>query len=245
MKLSSDGFCEQGRRGGTNQDAAGIFMEESQGLFFVADGMGGYSQGERASKTVKQALAGWWDRRLNLPVQPDFVATVGELKAILCQANQEVWEETDKSQVCGTTVVLLWIGQQDYALLWCGDSRCYMTDQRLLGGAVRQLTRDDVWKPEAAQPAANHPNEGKLLRALGADKNFICNVKTGKLLHHTLFALCSDGVYKYVGKGKLTAGLKWAVLGGTIEKTLESIRQEVYQNGAPDNLSCILVRCVK
>jgi serine/threonine protein phosphatase PrpC len=251
MKLLCDGFSETGMRRNINQDAVGMFFKEDCGLFLVSDGMGGHSEGERASQEIEKACENWWEARLKEEKEADFSETVSQLKELLAQASRTIWDETSQEEICGATVVLLWIQQQSYALLWAGDSRCYLTEQKLLGTRIRQLTIDDVWEnqPELSQQYSkdeilSHPNRGKLVRAAGVHKNFTCRVQTGIQDKKMLFALMSDGVYKYMEPGKLRAALKQAARGEDFTKPLQEIRNGVYDNQAPDNLSCILIKAV-
>lgn len=252
MRLISDGFSETGIRRNLNQDAIGIFTEEDQGLFLVSDGMGGHSEGERASREVQTACQDWWERHLERCQEgdePDFAQTVRELKEVLAAASRKIWEETNQKEICGATVVLLWIWKSSYALLWSGDSRCYVARPWLLGTKVRQLTIDDVWENQPEQQGQysreellSHPNFGKLVQAAGVSENFVCTAQTGTVDGKSLFALCSDGVYKYMAPGSLEAALKAAVRGDDFEKQFQKIRDAVYGNQAPDNLSCVFVK---
>lgn len=252
MRLLCDGFSETGMRRTINQDAVGMFFKDDCGLFLVSDGMGGHSEGERASQEIQKACQNWWDGRLQEEGGAGFSETVSQLKELLAQANRTIWDETSQEEICGATVVLLWIQQQSYALLWAGDSRCYLAQHKLLGTQIRQLTIDDVWEnlPELSQQYSkdeilSHPNRGKLVRAAGVHKNFTCTVQTGAQDKGMLFALVSDGVYKYMEPEKLRAVLKQAVRGEDFTRPLREIRDRVYENQAPDNLSCILVKAVE
>lgn len=252
MRLLCDGFSETGMRRTINQDAVGMFFKDDCGLFLVSDGMGGHSEGERASQEIKKACQNWWEGYLQEESRAGFLETVSQLKEVLARANRTIWDETSQEEICGATVVLLWIQQGSYGLLWSGDSRCYLAEHKLFGTKIRQITIDDVWEnqPELSQQYSkdeilSHPNRGRLVRAAGVGKNFTCTVQTGALEGKMLFALCSDGVYKYMEPEKFKAVLKLAARGEDLGKPLAEMKEKVYENQAPDNLSCILVKAAE
>lgn len=54
--------------------------------------------------------------------------------------------------------------------------------------------------------------------------------------------LCSDGIYKYISEKHLEEILKKAASRkGSLADAAERIREKVYEAGAPDNLSLILI----
>lgn len=252
MKLLCEGFTEKGMRSGENQDAIAMFLYKNQGLFLVSDGMGGHSEGERASREIQKACQHWWQYQRDVQENQGFLETVDELRDLLALTSQKIWEETKEKEICGATVVLLWICRQNYALLWSGDSRCYQAERGFLRTDVNRLSRDDVWENQqelvsglSREEIQNHPNRGKLLRAVGVKKNFTCTIQTGEMKKTTLFLLCSDGIYKYLNEDSLKASMKKGIRNRKLNIILEEIRDGVYQNHAPDNLSCVLVRFTK
>ena len=249
MKLLCDGFSETGLKRTINQDSIGMFPGEGEGLFLVSDGMGGHSEGERASQAIGEACRQWWEARQEREIRPGFQETMGQLKELLGQASRKIREDTKEGEICGATVVLLWIQEGSYGLIWSGDSRCYLADQRFLGTRIRQLTIDDVWEnqPELSQQFSkdeilSHPNRGRLVRAAGVKKEFTCTAQTGILERKMLFALCSDGVYKCMEPEALKEALKLAIKGDGLARPLADMENAVYENQAPDNLSCVLVK---
>lgn len=251
MKLEYEGFSERGLRRGVNQDVIGMFRQGERSLFFVSDGMGGHARGERASRAVKEAICLWWEG-YKREKTPNFDETVKQLKMVLSNANRKIREETEPGQICGTTIVLLFVLDSAYALLWCGDSRCYMAKKGFLRTQIKLLTIDDSWQnqPEVAEryreeELTNHPNYGKLTRAVGVRTEFACHLQTGQLERNTLFALCSDGIYKYISQEGLESLLKETLKQGTLNSCLEKLREAVYKNRASDNMSCVLVRGIE
>lgn len=248
MRLNYNGFSEQGNRNGVNQDFIGMFVLNDRGLFLVSDGMGGHMEGERASREIREACRNWWEQSIHDQSQ-SFTERIEQLKTILALANRKILEETEPGKICGATVVMLFVQDMDYALIWCGDSRCYMLKKGIFQSDFTQLTIDDTWENELDAVAGlsedeirRHPNHGKLVRAVGVRRNFTCHTYTSRLEKNMLLALCSDGIYKYAGKGVLEDAMKTAVKGGSLQTGMKMLRTAVYNNGAPDNMSCILVK---
>ena len=224
--------CRTGQARPVNQDRAGCFSTGSWCLAYVADGMGGHYGGERASEAVARACARWWESFLGAPQRPGFLQSVEQLRGLLLRCHEEIGRMAPPHGVCGTTAVLLWISGEEYALFSVGDSRCYAVSRRFgLRREPVQLTRDDVSEePRLA---------GKLLRALGPG---VCafTLNTGRIRRGTVFALCSDGVYKACPA--FPDALRGLSPGRPLEKTVREIAERVEANGAPDNYSLVLVR---
>lgn len=224
--------CRPGKVRAVNQDRAGCFSAGDCCLGYVADGMGGHYGGERASEIVARACSGWWEAFAGAAQRPGFLQSVEELRTLLSRCHEEIAKIAPPHAVCGTTAVLLWIAGEEYALFSVGDSRCYMAARRFgFPQNPVQLTHDDVSEePRLA---------GRLIRALGPG---ICafSLKTGRVRHGTLFALCSDGVYK-VCPG-LPGELKRIRPQKALQDTADKIAAQVEANGAPDNYSLVLLR---
>ena len=60
MKLEFCGKSDIGQKREINQDMLGMYQKEDAGLFVAADGMGGHTDGEKASRLVVAQLADWW-----------------------------------------------------------------------------------------------------------------------------------------------------------------------------------------
>lgn len=229
-----DGFCvcRPGSVRTVNQDCAGWFSIDHWSLGYVADGMGGHYGGERASKIVAQACSCWWENFANAAQRPGFLQGVEQLRGLLRQCHEEIVGITPPQSVCGTTVVMLWIAGEEYALFSAGDSRCYVVERRpgFNQGPI-QLTHDDVsMEPHHA---------GKLIRALGAGACAF-SLRTGRVPHGALFALCSDGIYKaYPG---FPQELRKLSSKNSLKKIADEITAQVDANGAPDNYSLVLLR---
>ncbi|MCI9582167.1 MAG: serine/threonine-protein phosphatase [Clostridium sp.] len=249
MGITFDGLYERGNRAGANEDAVVTKARGNCGLFLVSDGMGGHSEGRRASQAIAAACLSWWQSRSGTAQERGFSQNIDELKRTLSKASRSIWENTQDGKICGATVALLWLQGPYYGVLWAGDSRCYRVERRFIGVNFEQITRDDVWENQekltrgfSGNDLQRQPGYGKLIRAAGISPDVEFALHTGTLRRQALFLLCSDGVYKYVDQGRLKSWAADALKKKSLSASLVRIRSEIYQNRAPDNLSCILVK---
>lgn len=232
MGLAYASCCETGLKRTVNQDRTVVLEGDGRGLFLVADGMGGHSEGERASGTLRAGFTDWWSRASQ---QLDFETAVAELKTVLQKCNSEIRFMTPPGVVCGSTLTLLWLQNGKYALFHVGDSRCYQVTASLLGQPkVSQLTTDDV--------SRDGTHTGMLLRAVGVSEECRFSLQSGPLPKRAVFALCSDGVYKYCEEVFLSRSLIRCFRGRDLAEERDRIAQHVLSRGAGDNYSLILIR---
>lgn len=81
-----------------------------------------------------------------------------------------------------------------------------------------------------------------LERALGAHARCSVAVRSGPVEPGSLFALCSDGIYKYCAPTELFRLLGRANRTGRLQETGAAIEKVVRAGNAPDNYSLVLVR---
>lgn len=234
MSLQSFKICSAGLIRTVNQDRAANLTNGDCGLFLVADGMGGHYAGEIASKALLNSYSDWWIQTASRVQSDDLQSLATQLKRVLIDCNRRIYESTPPDQICGSTLVLLFIQKGTYVLLSVGDSRCYQVSTRGVLPQVRQLTRDDIRTDKA--------NYGKLTQAVGSRPECTCFLEMGRVPLGTIFALCSDGIYKYCEGLFWSRSLIGAFLSGNLAKTASRISQYVQENGAGDNYSLVLVR---
>ena len=226
-------LCERGCQRPLNQDRAGGWTAGDQGLFFVADGIGGHYSGETASQAIADALTEWWNSGPSMPLP----AVQQQLQLLVQNCHTRILQGTPPGQQCGSTLVLLWLSGRTYTLLWTGDSRCYQTRRQHLRAKTLQLTVDDV-VPAATVPESDR---GKLCRAVGVGRCLL-SMRSGEVERGSLFALCSDGIYKYCPPDRLNRHLARARRTALLQSCARDIEQDVLACQAPDNYSLILVR---
>lgn len=235
------GFTDVGLRREINQDAIFMQSDGNNGLFAVADGMGGHSHGEFASATIRDCLALWWNSFTPDYYGRDFARMMISLSQILEKANVDIRKSTPDGEICGSTVVVIFVYEDKFGMLTAGDSRVYTIEKR----KIHQLSVDETWEN---QPSNNlsimvklrHPNYGKLVNAIGSSDQFRLTSRTDLLKKDMIFVLCSDGVYKYADGRFLKKTLKH-LCPANLQESLKKIHDNVYENGAKDNLSIIAI----
>lgn len=202
-----------------NQDAI-LDMPEA-GLWAVADGMGGHTQGEYASQAIVQSLlqlgAGCSGMRLVRQVPPELQQVNA---ALLDRANG-----LGPAQVIGSTVVALVLEGERFHCFWAGDSRLYLWRD----GRLQRLTTDHAVRRDE--------HCGGLTRAVGAAAVLELEYIHGYLYENDLFLLCSDGLNKVV-EDELVASMLEAQ---PPETACSILLEAALARGGPDNISCITV----
>lgn len=219
-----------------NEDAFLALPE--QGLWVVADGMGGHQNGALASRLIVEQLAelpeGSLDQRLV------------DLRQCLHRLNHRLGQEltvtADRSDtVIGSTVVALLLDGERAVCVWAGDSRCYLWR----GSRLYQLSRDHSLVQQlideqglAPQEAARHPAAHALTRAVGASETLQLDILELDVLPGDVFLLCSDGLYQGVPADELGACLNLP----SPHLAVERLFQCALDGPARDNLSAVVIR---
>lgn len=230
-----------------NQDAIAIFTKDQLGLFVLSDGMGGHSRGELASGAIVTEFGTFWENITNQPEEWDFSVLADMIQQLIISVNRKIYLTYNQGQICGATVVILLVYKDCYAVFSVGDSRIYNS----VGKKTHILTVDDIWDnlPETIQSLtpeeiAKNAKSGMLVQAVGTSPDVNVHVRTNRMKKGQNFLLCSDGLFKFCAEELITEKLEKIKSEKDIKKTMENYLQEVYANGAGDNVSIILVRVI-
>jgi len=216
-----------GRRGGQNEDSIG--WDEANGLWFVADGMGGHASGDVASRIVKETMLG---PGLNLP-----------LRAAVRRAHDEVAQAAADNTAhsnMGSTVVAARIADRHAEVAWVGDSRAYLWR----GQTLRQLTRDHSYL-EVLREQENlsetqlrgHPNKNLVTQTLGI------GTPEPSLINEPLrkgdwLLLCSDGLNDELEDGEIAQILR---TNAAPDAAADALIAAALARGGRDNVSAVVV----
>lgn len=227
---SSKGATDIGLRRKINEDA---YLDIPQaGVWAVADGMGGHSAGDLASRTVV--------RRLGQIAPQDSLADLERLtQRKLQEVNAELLglaKEMGPAHVVGTTVVALLAVGHACVALWAGDSRLY----RHRDGRLIQLTKDHSMAAEMAKVPNAMPNgygDNIVTRALGADPVLEIDRIAFEAQPGDCYLLCSDGLFKEVHPTEIEKILTE----GNCEKSVSQLIELALERQARDNVTVVVI----
>lgn len=234
LRFEQGSCTDVGRFRDVNEDA--YLARGGDALWAVADGMGGHVKGRWASTQIVAAL-----EALDLP--EDFDGAVEAARAALEQANQTICREgMAEKKVIGSTVTLLLVREQRYAVLWAGDSRLY----RIRGGELTLLTTDHSQVEQMVargqltrEEAENHPMAHVLVRVVGARPELAIDQRSGEVLPGDVFLLCSDGLTRMLDDGEIGALLRQ----DTPRRAASTLVDLALERGVADNVTVVVVGC--
>ena len=212
----------------------------AQGLFAVADGVGGAQAGDVASQMAVEILG---EAFINLPKNGD----VEELMKIAIErANTAIYQmshDLASLATMATTIVAVHIANSIATIGHVGDSRLYRLDPK--GNLYRETQDHSMVEEEVragrmtAEQAANHPSKNIISRALGAEDTVEVDTKTMMIEPHTKFLVCSDGITRHVDDFQLREILKFD---DTPASTCRRLKEICYERGAEDNLTVVVIK---
>ncbi len=251
MQLDHCGRSDTGRKRNGNEDS--FVVNDEQGLFVVADGMGGHAAGEVASRLTVESIEEFVrltgsDREITWPFEIDESMTLdaNRLKIAIRLANRRVIklpEERHEYQGMATTVVAVLFSGENLYVGHVGDSRAY----RLREGDLRQLTSDHSWVNEqvlsgliSRNQAKTHPLRNVVTRAVGSRWDLQVDILNEKACPGDIYLLCTDGLSTMVDDDEIKQ-----ILHGqpTAAATCEKLLDRANEAGGDDNITAVVIRC--
>jgi len=250
MRVDSKSLTHVGLKRPLNEDSFCSNVEE--GLYVVADGMGGHAHGEVASRLAVETIeefikltSGDTDVTWPYGIDESLSLNGNRLKTSIRFANQRLLEHARTSAGCegmATTVVAVLVEGDVAEIAHVGDSRLYLVRD----GKITRLTSDHSWVNEQVQSgvidseqARNHPLRNVVTRALGGRPDLEVDVQTLELRSGDRLLLCSDGLTTMLDDAEILS----IVLGGEggVDQTDELI-QAANESGGEDNTTAILLK---
>ncbi len=217
-------------------------------LLVVADGMGGANAGEVASQIAIDTV-----RELFSPDHICHIAGSSEarerhIKDVISEANARIVDSAahdETRQGMGTTIVVLWMMEQQVQIGWCGDSRCYVFNRQT---GLTQLTKDHSLVQElidkdelTPQEAHDHPLANIITRSLGqASAQSLAETRTYTVCHGDTFLLCSDGLSSVASEERIIDVL--TAPADSLGRTRDMLIDAALDSGGYDNVTVALLR---
>ena len=233
VRLTVSELTDTGRKRKVNEDSILV----SSPVFLVADGMGGYEAGDRASAAVVDAF------RTHLAGTG--FGTLDSIRDALVAADAGVAVVAgDTKRGAGSTVAGAVLIEHEGEPFWLvfnvGDSRVY----RHYGSELEQLTVDHSLGQEKVdrgemrrEDMATYADRNVITRAIGAADStadsWLVPVTNGERL-----LICSDGLSSELDDESIRATL---TMGGTPESVVGALVQRANLNGGRDNISVVVI----
>ncbi len=237
--IESFGVSKVGLVRTVNED---FIFSEDRPFFILADGMGGYEGGQLASRLAVKTAAEY------LKTFPASAYSEDVLRMAVLFANRALLRAkiADSSlDGMGTTLVVAAFFEDKMFFANVGDSRIYLETD----GVLTQLTRDHSFVMElfeagkiSREEMRNHPKRNEVTRAVGLQSALAVDTGCVSFTGPTKILLCSDGISVPLGDAAMQKILaETGNRGDELGKAVELLTNGVYEKGAGDNLSAILV----
>jgi protein phosphatase len=217
-------------------------------LAMVADGVGGGSYGEEASRLAVELTTRYVTScmRCYYGADPADAEFVDSLQQAATGAHEEFLRlaEADPERRGMATTLTLWLGAWPRAyLLQVGDSRYYLYRE----GELTQLSRDQTMAQELVDlgvlsrvDAARSRYATTLSSAIGGRQNAPVVTRVMNAWGY-VHLLCSDGLTRHVPDSRI----RERIAGMTSARDLcEGLLQDALDDGGSDNITIIAGRCV-
>ena len=241
--ISSHQNTNTGLRRISNEDYFGSIETKFGTFYIVCDGMGGHSSGEKASKLATESI-------IQFVKHAKTDNTKELLKEAIEYVNTIVFNVAFKNtelKGMGTTLVLVFIKNDQLYFAHVGDSRIYLSRK----GKLKQLTEDHSFVQQllkagiiSESEAKSHPRRNEITKAIGLKEMIEPTVCTSplKLKKGDKILMCSDGLTNMVPTDKILEIISKET--PTEAKTTELI-ENANNAGGFDNITTTLIEIEK
>lgn len=213
-------------------------------LFAVADGIGGLTAGEIASKTaVDQVKKKFLSADLLKMDHSDIIEFFNDLSRDINKELLEISEREEITNELGTTLSIMLLLPQKAIISHIGDSLIFK-----VGDELEKLTDDHTFvnellkKNEISEAEARiHPKRNLITKALGSGFGFYLETKEIKLEEKEIYILCTDGLFSNRANEKEVLNKKY-LHNKTAEEITTYLMKYADEAGGKDNTTIITLR---
>ncbi|MGM0368839.1 MAG: PP2C family protein-serine/threonine phosphatase [Bacillota bacterium] len=178
------------------EDSFATLVDEEQVLAVIADGMGGFNSGKKASELVTNKFMEQFCRTYDINSINQFLINS------LHNSNNELLQRASAEKI-GTTLITIVIKKDLLYWVAVGDSHLYLYRNKQL----RQLNTDHIFANKLQQSykdgeisrykMLNHPQKDRLTSYLGLENLSLIDYSNDpvELKKNDKIVLCTDGVY--------------------------------------------------
>ena len=215
-----------------NEDAYLTLPEN--GLWVVADGMGGHAKGDVASQSIIDGLSDFKPKRT-------LSTSIEHIESKILDVNADMYAQSHgkPENVMGSTVALVYAYQEHVFYMWAGDSRIY----RLRHGDLQQVSHDHSFVQEIVdkgmmnpEEAASHPSSNIVTRAVGVSDHLVIEIDHDTVQAGDKFLICSDGLFKDITLTEIAKMMEQIPF-----KAAQALIDQALENQANDNVTVIVI----
>ena len=224
-----------------NNNEDSVLVDPLRGIFLLADGMGGASGGEVASRLAVDTAYDFLRDRVGDANQASLPKLLVEALAAAHSAVYRGGINTPSLEGMGTTLEIVVIKGRKAHLCHLGDSRVYL----MRNEDVRQITTDDNLAaflvnekhipPEKVPPYARH----MLTQAVGSSETLIPDLHAIELQAGDIVIICSDGLTGALADEDIAAIIRNSR--DDLDAAATDLIREANVRGGFDNISAVLV----
>ena len=247
INIQSCSKTDKGRIRSNNEDS--LYCNDTLKLFIIADGMGGHSAGEIASKIAINTISNFLGQKLE-KIDPEEFHMNDFLLESLSIANSKILEECINNQSLkgmGTTAVIVLVSKKgNLYIANIGDSRAYLIDNKI--EKISRLTKDHTLVEElydqgviSTSEKKKHPLRHIITQALGLMSNIRPFINELKFSVDEYLLLCSDGLTEMLTDEEILMILN-DVNYVSVEAKCNRLIETANTKGGVDNISVILLK---
>lgn len=221
-----------------------VLADEENGIFMLADGMGGGPAGEVASELAVTAAHELLLKELPGTQYADPRRLLAEALAAAHSAVAKRALAEPNLHGMGTTLEMVLVRDSEAVACHVGDSRIYKFRQ----GTLRRITTDDNYAAMLAEvgdlPLEEIPSAYShlLTQAVGVSEQLVPELHILELKPGDLILICSDGLTGSISDKEIQALIEEKK--GELQKITEALVAAANERGGMDNVSVLLLEAV-
>ena len=221
-----------------NEDS--YLVMEDDGVFAVADGVGGAHAGDIASSSALKIIS-QGVRKFSKQFKDNKIVF---LQKLIMAGNSAVYQKGMKKNKQMATTIAIMLIEDNYAVLGhVGDSRIYVARN----GNIFQLTKDHSKleelldrNPQLSIDRKNYNDGHVITKALGIQQSVEPEIQKVILKPDDVFILCTDGIYNHNSEKEILDNISRNKQ--NLQLVCERLKKNCYTREAKDNLTAIVLK---